>query len=146
VTGLAPGPFGLTLLVTAAALLVLQGLTFAVASRIKKHSVVDTAWGIGIALAALTAFLTSINHGQAERRYLLLAASLLWGLRLAGYVGWRNHGQPEDPRERPRGDDGNRKLATPQHSDLSPPAATSVDCPSTPPADGSVRPEPTDCH
>jgi steroid 5-alpha reductase family enzyme len=100
VTGLAPGPFGLTLLVTAAALLVLQGLTFALAIRIKKHSVVDTAWGIGIALAALTAFLTSIDHGQAERRYLLLAASLLWGMRLAGYVGWRNHGQPEDPRYR----------------------------------------------
>jgi steroid 5-alpha reductase family enzyme len=98
VTGLAPGPFGLTLVVTAAALLVLQGLTFAVAVRIKKHSVVDTAWGAGIALAALTAFLTSVGHGQAERRYLLLVASVLWGLRLAAYVGWRNHGKPEDPR------------------------------------------------
>jgi steroid 5-alpha reductase family enzyme len=100
VTGLAPGPFGLTLVVTAAALLILQGLTFAVAVRIGKHSVVDTAWGIGIALAALTAFGTSLGHGQAERRYLLLVASVLWGLRLAGYVGWRNHGKPEDPRYR----------------------------------------------
>ena len=27
-----------------------------------------------------------------------LAASAVWGLRLAVYVGWRNHGQPEDPR------------------------------------------------
>jgi len=98
VTGLAPGPFGLTLVVTAAALLILQGLTFAVAVRIGKHSVVDTAWGIGIALAALTAFVTSLGHGQAERRYLLLVASILWGARLAGYVGWRNHGKPEDPR------------------------------------------------
>jgi steroid 5-alpha reductase family enzyme len=98
VTGLAPGPFGLTLVVTAAVLLVLQGLTFAVAVRIKKHSVADTAWGVGIALAALTGFLTSVSHGQAERRYLLLVASVLWGLRLAGYVGWRNHGKPEDPR------------------------------------------------
>jgi steroid 5-alpha reductase family enzyme len=98
VSGLAPGPFVLTMVVTAAALLVLQGLTFAVALKTGKHSVVDTAWGIGIALAALTAFLTSTGHGQAERRYLLLAASLLWGLRLAGYVGWRNHGKPEDPR------------------------------------------------
>jgi len=97
-SGLAPGPFVITMVVTAAALLVLQGLTFAVALKLGKHSVVDTAWGIGIALAALTAFLTSTNHGQNERRYLLLAASLLWGLRLAGYVGWRNHGQPEDPR------------------------------------------------
>jgi steroid 5-alpha reductase family enzyme len=98
VTGLEPGSFGLILAVTAAALLVLQGLTFAVALKIKKNSVVDTAWGIGIALAALTAFLTSIGHGQAERRYLLLVASVLWGLRLAAYVGWRNHGKPEDPR------------------------------------------------
>jgi len=112
VTGLAPGPFGLTLVVTAAGLLVLQGLTFAVALTVKKHSVVDTAWGIGIALAALTAFLTSTGHGQAERRYLLLAASLLWGLRLAGYVGWRNHGQPEDPRYKDMLDQakGNRNL------------------------------------
>jgi steroid 5-alpha reductase family enzyme len=98
VTGLAPGSFGLTLVVTAAALLALQGLTFAVAVRVKKNSVVDTAWGIGIALAALAAFVTSLGHGQAERRYLLLVASVLWGLRLAAYVGWRNHGKPEDPR------------------------------------------------
>jgi steroid 5-alpha reductase family enzyme len=112
VTGLALGPFGLTLVVTAAGLLILQGLTFAVALKAGKHSVVDTAWGIGIALAALTAFLTSIGHGQAERRYLLLAASLLWGLRLAGYVGWRNHGQPEDPRYKDMLDKatGNRNL------------------------------------
>ena len=93
----------LTLLVTAAALLVLQGVTFAVALRVGKHSVVDTAWGIGIALAALTAFgvsgwLTTGGHGDTTRRALLLAASALWGLRLAAYVGWRNHGQPEDPR------------------------------------------------
>jgi steroid 5-alpha reductase family enzyme len=100
VTGLEPGSFGLILAVTAAALLVMQGLTFAVALKAGKHSVVDTAWGIGIALAALAAFGTSLGHGQTERRYLLLTASVLWGLRLAGYVGWRNHGQPEDPRYR----------------------------------------------
>ncbi len=88
----------LVLLVTAAALLALQGVTFAVALRAGKHSVVDTAWGIGIALAALAAFLTSIGHGDPGRRALLLAASALWGLRLAVYVGWRNHGKPEDPR------------------------------------------------
>ena len=88
----------LTLLATAAALLLLQGVTFAVALKVGKHSVVDTAWGIGIALAALAAFGVSIGHGDPTRRALLLAASALWGLRLAAYVGWRNHGQPEDPR------------------------------------------------
>ena len=89
---------GLTLLLTAASLLVLQGVTFLVALRVGKHSVVDTAWGIGIALAALAAFLVSLGHGDATRRALLLAASVLWGLRLAAYVGRRNHGKPEDPR------------------------------------------------
>ena len=86
------------LLVTAATLLVLQGVTFLVALRVGKHSVVDTAWGIGIALAALAAFLVSAGHGDPARRALLLAASVVWGLRLAAYVGWRNHSRPEDPR------------------------------------------------
>jgi steroid 5-alpha reductase family enzyme len=92
-----------TLLITGAALLVLQGLTFLVALKVGKHSVVDTAWGVGIALAALVSFLvsgwlTTGGHGDATRRALLLTASVLWGLRLAAYVGRRNHGQPEDPR------------------------------------------------
>jgi steroid 5-alpha reductase family enzyme len=86
------------LLVTAAALLVLLGGTFAVAVIVGKHSVVDTAWGIGIGLAALAAFVTSLGHGDPVRRALLLSASALWGLRLAVYVGRRNHGKPEDPR------------------------------------------------
>jgi steroid 5-alpha reductase family enzyme len=87
-----------TLLVTAAALLLLEGVTFAAAVRAGKHSVADTAWGIGIALAAVTAYLTSLGHGDGVRRALLLAASVLWGVRLAAYIGWRNHGKPEDPR------------------------------------------------
>jgi len=88
----------LTLLAAAAALLILQGVTFVVALKAGKHSVVDTAWGIGIALAALAAFLVSLGHGDTTRRALLLAASVLWGLRLAAYVGRRNRGKPEDPR------------------------------------------------
>jgi steroid 5-alpha reductase family enzyme len=100
VSGLQAGPFGITLLVTAAALLVLMAVTFGVALKAGRHSVVDTAWGIGIALAALVSFLAATGHGQPARRYLLLAASVLWGLRLAAYVAWRNHGKPEDPRYR----------------------------------------------
>ena len=88
----------LTLAITGAVLLILQGVTFLVALRAGKHSVVDTAWGIGIALAALAAFGVSLGHGDPARRALLLAASVLWGARLAAYVGWRNHGKPEDPR------------------------------------------------
>jgi steroid 5-alpha reductase family enzyme len=88
----------ITLLVAAAAILAVLGVTFAVAVRAGKHSVVDTAWGIGIALAALAAFLVSLGYGDPARRALLLGASALWGLRLAVYIGWRNYGKPEDPR------------------------------------------------
>ena len=99
-SGIPAGPFGLTLLVTAAALLTMMAMTFAVALRAGRHSVADTAWGLGIALAALVSLLVSAGHGQPARRYLLLAASAIWGLRLAAYVTWRNHGKPEDPRYR----------------------------------------------
>jgi steroid 5-alpha reductase family enzyme len=100
VSGIPAGPFGLTLLATAAALLIMMAVTFAVALRVGKHSVADTAWGLGIALTALAGLLASAGHGQPARRYLLLAASVTWGLRLAAYVTWRNHGKPEDPRYR----------------------------------------------
>ena len=65
-----------------------------------KHSVVDTAWGIGIALTALVSLLATVSEGQPARRYLLLAAWAAWGLRLAAYLSWRNHGREEDPRYR----------------------------------------------
>jgi len=100
VSGIPAGPFCLILISTAAALLVMMAVTFAVARRIHRHSVVDTAWGLGIALAAVVSLLASAADGQPARRYLLLTASVIWGLRLAGYVTWRNQGQGEDPRYR----------------------------------------------
>ena len=96
--GIDAGSFGITLVATAAALLVMMAVTFAVALKAHKHSVVDTAWGAGLALVAVVSLAT--GHGQPARQYTLLAASVLWGTRLAAYVGWRNRGQPEDPRYR----------------------------------------------
>ncbi len=98
--GIEAGSFGLTLLASAAALLVMMAVTFAVARRAGQHSVVDTAWGVGLALVALVSLLASAGHGQPARRYVLLAASVLWGVRLAAYLGWRNRGKGEDPRYR----------------------------------------------
>ena len=100
VSGLPAGPFVVTLLATAAALLVMMAVTFAIALKAGKHSVVDTAWGIGIALVALTGLVSSIGYGQPARRALLTAAAVIWGLRLAVYIGSRNRGKPEDPRYR----------------------------------------------
>jgi steroid 5-alpha reductase family enzyme len=100
VSGLPAGPFAVTLACTAAALLVMMAVTFAVALKVGKHSVVDTAWGIGIAVVATVALVSSLGYGQPARRALLEAAAVLWGLRLAVHIGARNRGQPEDPRYR----------------------------------------------
>jgi len=95
-----PGPFLVTLGCTAAGLLVMMAVTFAIALKAGKHAVVDTAWGAGIALTALVALVSSIGYGQPARRALLAVAAVVWGLRLAVYIGARNRGQPEDPRYR----------------------------------------------
>ena len=99
-SGIPAGPFGLILITTAAALLIMMAVTFAVALKVGRHSVVDTAWGIGIALTAVVSLLVSAGSGQPARRYALLAVSVIWGLRLAAHLTRRNHGQPEDPRYR----------------------------------------------
>jgi steroid 5-alpha reductase family enzyme len=100
VSGLPAGPFVVTLASTAAALLVMMAVTFTIALKAGRHSVVDTAWGIGIALVALVALVSSVGYGQPARRATLTAASVIWGLRLAVYIGSRNRGKPEDPRYR----------------------------------------------
>jgi steroid 5-alpha reductase family enzyme len=100
VSGVPAGPFAVTLLVTAGALLAMFGVTFVIAVRAGRHSIADTAWGIGLALAAVAALLSSIGYGQPVRRYLLLVAAVGWGLRLAVHISWRNRGAGEDPRYR----------------------------------------------
>jgi steroid 5-alpha reductase family enzyme len=92
--------FLVTLGCTAAGLLIMMAVTFAVALKAGKHSVVDTAWGIGIALTTVIALVSSIGSGLPLRRTLLAVAAVLWGLRLAVYIGARNRGKPEDPRYR----------------------------------------------
>jgi steroid 5-alpha reductase family enzyme len=92
------GAFGIMLLSTAVAVLALLMVTFAVALRVGRHSVVDTVWGLGFALAAVVALVTSAGHGNGDRRLLLTVATAVWGVRLAAHIGWRSRGASEDPR------------------------------------------------
>jgi len=97
-TGFAGDRFAASLLPVAGALLLVLLLTY-LASRIAhKHSVIDTAWGLLYCAAALVAFALSAGHGDPVRRWLLLAMTLLWGLRLAWHIGRRSVGKGEDPR------------------------------------------------
>jgi steroid 5-alpha reductase family enzyme len=81
---------------SAAALLAVHAVTFAIGRRIGRYNVVDVAWGLGfIAVAAVAALL---GDGDAARRWLLLALVAIWGLRLSFYIYRRSAGKGEDPR------------------------------------------------
>jgi steroid 5-alpha reductase family enzyme len=88
------GILGLAALWTAAALLALWLLSL----RLRDASIVDLYWGPGFAAIATLSFLAA--GGGHPRRTLLLVLALLWGLRLGGYLLWRNAGKGEDYRYR----------------------------------------------
>jgi len=92
--------FGAAALATALSLLALLAVTFAVGARTGRHSVMDVAWGAGIAVAAVASFLATAGHGVPARRWALGAAAVIWGVRLAAHVAVRARGAGEDPRYR----------------------------------------------
>ncbi len=59
-------------------------------------SIVDIGWGLGFAIVAWVIYFSA----GAEGIYITTIAVLptIWGLRLAGYLAWRNHGAGEDRR------------------------------------------------
>jgi steroid 5-alpha reductase family enzyme len=64
--------------------------------RMKNASIVDPFWSVGFIIAGITYYL--YTDGFALRKTILLALLIIWGLRLAIYLGWRNIGKPEDYR------------------------------------------------
>jgi steroid 5-alpha reductase family enzyme len=59
-------------------------------------TIVDSLWGLGFVLVAGVTFWT--GGGFGGRSLLILVLTACWGLRLAGYLTWRNWGKPEDHR------------------------------------------------
>jgi steroid 5-alpha reductase family enzyme len=97
-SGFTPHLFLGSLLPVAGGILLVLLLTYLVSLAAHKHSVIDTAWGLLYCAAALVSFTLSAGHGNNLRRFLLLAMTLLWGLRLAVHIGRRSIGKGEDPR------------------------------------------------
>lgn len=85
-----------TLPVTAAAVVLVLAITFAVAVRLGKHAVIDVAWGLGFVAVTVTAFVRATGDGT--RAAVVLTMVTLWGLRLAGHIANRSRGHGEDPR------------------------------------------------
>jgi steroid 5-alpha reductase family enzyme len=63
---------------------------------LRNASIVDIFWGCGFAVVAWMSLWTS-GELLPQRLVLTLMVSV-WGLRLAGYLAWRNIGKPEDYR------------------------------------------------
>ena len=84
------------LLINAAVDLTMMLLLCWVAVRIGDVSFIDAVWGAGMAVLALASFVQVAEPGP--RAVLLLAMTVIWGLRLGVhlFLRWRGHG--EDPR------------------------------------------------
>ena len=81
-----------------ATLLVAGALTWLVSIAQRNVTIVDSLWPVLFILAALT-YATSVPSPGA-RTVLVIALVSIWGLRLCGYLTWRNHGKAEDYRYR----------------------------------------------
>jgi steroid 5-alpha reductase family enzyme len=73
-------------------------ITWLVSLALRNASIVDIVWGAGFVAVAWTAAL--VGDGHTGRSDLLVAMVTVWGLRLAGYLLWRNGGKGEDFRYR----------------------------------------------
>jgi steroid 5-alpha reductase family enzyme len=59
-------------------------------------SIIDIFWGPGFVIVALVTL--ALGDAPFGRRLLVAVLTGVWGLRLGGYLYWRNHGKGEDAR------------------------------------------------
>ncbi|MBI4884113.1 MAG: DUF1295 domain-containing protein [Actinobacteria bacterium] len=89
---------GAALTTATVAIATLMIVTWLISLALKNASIIDIAWGLGFVLVAWAVRLRV--DGVASRQDLLVAMTTVWGLRLSGYLLWRNHGHGEDFRYR----------------------------------------------
>jgi steroid 5-alpha reductase family enzyme len=90
--------FGSVMLASAAAIAALMLGTWIVSLAVRDASIVDIVWGLGFVIVAWVSF--TVADGPTARRWVVVVLTTVWGLRLAGYLAWRNLGKGEDPRYR----------------------------------------------
>ena len=84
------------LLINAGVMFALFFTLWLVSLLMKDASIIDIFWGLGFVVVAWT---TALLAGwPAWRAVLVVTLTSLWGVRLSGYLGWRNWGEPEDRR------------------------------------------------
>ncbi len=79
----------------ALAILIFMTILWLVSLALKNSSIVDIFWGPGFVMSAWAYFALTPN-GFPVRKWLICILVTIWGLRLGGYILWRNWGKPED--------------------------------------------------
>lgn len=83
---------------SAVAIAVVMVGTWIVSVVIRNASIVDVVWGLGFVVVAWVS--RAVGDGDAARQWLLTILTTVWGVRLGGYLFWRNSGHGEDFRYR----------------------------------------------
>lgn len=83
-----------------AAVLVAAVLLWLVSVWQRNVNIVDIFWGLGFVSVAWISFGAHGFHPWPSRSLLAVVLTTIWGIRLAAYLAWRNHGKPEDHRYR----------------------------------------------
>lgn len=86
------------LLIAGLALFAYVSLIWLASLVLRDASIIDIFWGLGFVLVGWLYF--ALSDGYAPRQWLLMSLVSIWGLRLSGYLLWRNWGQGEDFRYR----------------------------------------------
>ena len=86
------------LIVAAIVIAILMLATWVFSVIVNDASIVDIIWGLGFVLVTAAAYFSSPIDTPAPRPLLMLVLVAVWGLRLTGYLAWRNIGKGEDRR------------------------------------------------
>ena len=87
-----------TLFVNAAVVAGMMLCVWVVSLILSDVSIVDLVWGAGFVVIAGVSFF--ITGDPTLQKWIILGLTSLWGIRLTGYLAWRNLGKPEDFRYR----------------------------------------------
>jgi steroid 5-alpha reductase family enzyme len=82
------------LVVTFGATMAMMLVLWLISLAVRNASIVDIFWGAGFAAIAIITF--TLTEGYRPRKLLITSLAVIWGLRLAIHIGWRNHGKGED--------------------------------------------------
>ena len=84
------------LVASALAIAALMLTTWVISLLVRDASIIDIVWGLGFVLVAWVSH--AVGDGETGRSLLIAALVTVWGLRLSGYLAWRNIGKGEDKR------------------------------------------------